>query len=364
VSEPVLSLRDVEVTYGGRQALEVPALDVYPQEVLAVIGPNGAGKSTLLQVMAGLRLPGRGTLRFRGRIVRPGELAYRRHIALVLQDPMLLDASVLTNATLGLRFRGLLGSAATARAMVWLERLGVAHLARQSARSLSGGESQRVSLARALALEPDLLLLDEPFSPLDAPTRAKLLDDLQPLLKETRTTTVFVTHDQDEALRLGNRIAVLLEGHIRQLDVPARVFSAPVDAAVAAFVGVETILPGQVIALENGLAVVQVGWQRLEVPAEAGVGDEVLVCLRPEDVTLAPGDAPLLPSSARNRFRGTVIRVVPQGRLYRVAVDCGFTLMATITPRSVDELNLVEGRQVVAAFKATAAHVIRRHGRA
>lgn len=362
MSGPILSLRDLYVTYDGQRVLEVPALDVRPQEVLAVIGPNGAGKSTLLQVMAGLRLPYRGTLRFREQVVRPGDLSYRRRVALVLQVPVLLDASALSNATLGLRFRGSSRAAATARALVWLERLGVVHLAQRPARALSGGEAQRVSLARALALQPELLLLDEPFSALDAPTRAVLLDDLQRLLQETRTTTVFVTHDQDEALRLGDRIAVLLEGRIRQLDAPERVFAAPADAAVAAFVGVETILPGRIVAFENALALVQVGAQRLEVSAEGSAGDEVLVCLRPEDVTLTPGDAPLLPSSARNRFRGRVTRVVPQGRLYHVTVDCGFTLAAIITPRSVQELNLVKGREVVAAFKATAAHVIRRHG--
>ncbi|RMF29886.1 MAG: ABC transporter ATP-binding protein, partial [Chloroflexi bacterium] len=225
MSGPILSLRDVVVVYGGRSVLDVPALDVRLGEVLAVIGPNGAGKSTLLQVMAGLRSPGAGVLRFQGQVGRAGDLGYRRRIALVLQEPTLLDASVLTNVTLGLRFRRRPRRKAVEQAVAWLERLGVAHLAHRSARTLSGGEAQRVSLARALVLEPELLLLDEPFSALDAPTRMALLDDLQDLLRETRTTTVFVTHDQDEALRLGDRIAVLLEGRLRQLDLPERVFA-------------------------------------------------------------------------------------------------------------------------------------------
>jgi len=360
MTQAILSLRDVRVAYGEQLALDVPALEVYPQEVLAIIGPNGAGKSTLLHVAAGLLPPQQGALQFEGRPVDPGQLAYRRQIALVLQEAVLLDISVLANVMVGLRFRRLSGKVAADRAMAWLERLGVAHLAHRPAQTLSGGEAQRVSLARALVLDPRLLLLDEPFSTLDAPTRAELLEDLGRLLRETRTATIFVTHDQDEALQLGDRVAVLLRGRIRQLDVPERVFSAPADEEVAAFVGVETLLPGRIVAFVDGLCVVQAGPQRLEVPAEGTIGDDVWVCLRPEDVTLAPGEAPLQASSARNRFRGRVIRIVPHGRLYNVVVDCGLDLVAAITPRSVRELGLAEGREVVATFKATAAHVLRR----
>jgi len=350
----------VEVSRGGKTILDVPSLMVRAQETLAVIGPNGAGKSTLLQVLAGLLKPRRGRLVFHGQPVRPGDLAYRRRIALVLQEPMLLDASVLSNVTLGLRFRRVSRAEAASRATAWLERLGVAHLSDRPAQTLSGGEAQRVSLARAMVLEPELLLLDEPFSAFDAPTRVALLDDLQHLLKETRTTTVFVTHDRDEALQLGDRVAVLLAGYIRQLDTPARVFAAPADEDVATFVGVETVLPGRIVRYATGLAIVQIGSHQVEVATDGAVGDEVLVCLRPEDVTLTPGDVPLLPSSARNRFRGRVTRVAPKGRLYHVTVDCGFPLVAMITPQSVEGLELKPGREVVAAFKATAAHVIRR----
>ncbi len=357
--EPILSLRNIQATYGKRLALQVAALDLYPQEVLAVIGPNGTGKSTLLQVMAGLR-PWQGDLCLRGQPVRLDDLAYCRRIALVLQSPMLLDLSVLANVTLGLRFRGVAGGEANRRAMPWLERLGVAHLAGRPARALSGGEAQRVSLARALVLEPEILLLDEPFSALDAPARAAILDDFRRLLRETRTTTVFVTHDQDEALQLGDRVAVLLEGRLRQVDAPERVFSAPADEDVAAFVGVETMVAGRIVGAVDGLSVVQVGSQQLEVPAQGTAGDEVLICLRPEDVTLMPADVPLPPSSARNRLRGQVTQLTPHGRLYHVTVDCGFSLIALITPRSRQDLGIEEGRQVVAAFKASAIHVIRR----
>ena len=360
MTEPLVALRDVRIDYDGQAALDVPALDVVEHEVLAVIGPNGAGKSTLLQVMAGLLNPQRGGLRFRGQPVRPGDLGYRRRTALVLQVPVLLDTSVLNNIMLGLRFRRLPKGEARERALAWAKRLGVAHLAGRRARTLSGGEAQRTSLARALALAPDLLLLDEPFAALDAPTRSALLGDMRQLLREAHTTAVFVTHDQDEALSLGDRVAVLLKGRLCQIDVPERVFSMPLDEEVAAFVGMETTVPGHVVALDDGLARVQVGEQSLSVLFEGMPDEDVLICLRPEDVTLMASDTADLASSARNRVSGRVRRLSPRGRLYYVTVDCGFTLTALITPQSLRELGLVEGKPVIATFKATAAHVIRR----
>lgn len=364
MNEVLLSLRDLQVRYGNRLVLEVPALDLYQGEVLAVIGPNGAGKSTLLHAVAGLVPLARGRVLLRGQVVDPHQVSYRRRLALVLQEPVLLDLSVLSNVLVGLRLRRLPRQEAERRALEALERLGVAHLAHRPARALSGGEAQRVCLARALALQPEVLLLDEPFHSLDAPTRAALLTDLGDLLRRHRTTALFVTHDQDEALQLGDRVAVLLQGQVRQVDVPEQVFGAPADEEVAAFVGVENLVPGQVVACGDGGAVVDAGPQRLEVAEEAPVGEEVWVCLRPEDVTLSPGDQLPAASSARNRFRGQVVQIVPRGRLYHVTVDCGFRLVAAITPRSLQELGLTCGQEVVATFKATAAHLLRRGRRA
>lgn len=357
MQQPLLSLQEIVVTRSRQVVLDVPRLDVYPQEVLTIIGPNGSGKSTLLQVIAGL-LPYRGSVLFDGRPVRPGDLGYRRQIALVLQEPLLLDMSVLANATLGLHFQGVHGKEARRQAMDWLERLGVAHLSSRPARALSGGEAQRVSLARAFALKPRLLLLDEPFSALDAPTRAILMGDLHHLLRQTGTTAIFVTHNQEEALQLGDRLAVLLGGRLRQLDRPEQVFAFPADEDVAAFVGVGTVIPGRIVGFKDGLAMVQAAHQQVLIPADNAIGDEVLVCLRPEDITLIPGDTPLPSTSARNQLRGRVERISPYGCLYRITLDCGFRLVALITPHSLEELDLEEGKQVVAIFKATAAHAV------
>ncbi|HEY8491526.1 MAG TPA: ABC transporter ATP-binding protein [Dehalococcoidia bacterium] len=354
-----LTATGLRVVRSGRTVLEVDRLEVHEGEVLGIIGPNGAGKSTLLQALALLERPASGEIAFEGAPVRGRELAYRRRMAVVFQDPLLLDGGVEHNVTLGLRLRGVPAKERRARARRWLERFGVAGLAGRHVRALSGGEAQRVSLARAFALEPEVLFLDEPFSSLDAPTREALLSDLDGVLRETRTATVFVTHDRDEALRLSDRVAVLMAGRVRQVGPAWEVFAAPADGEVAAFVGVETVVPGRVAGVSDGLARVAVG-EGITVwaPAPPVPAAEVLVCLRPENVAIAPAGEPAEAGSVRNRLPGTVVRVVPAGFQARVELDCGFRLSALITGQSLRELALRPGDRVTAAFKATAVHLI------
>jgi tungstate transport system ATP-binding protein len=361
VSAPVLEAAGVEVRYDGQVVLDMPALEVLPGEVLAVIGPNGAGKSTLLRVLALLARPTRGTVRLRGAAPRTEteRLAWRRRMACVFQEPLLCRGSVLYNARLGCRLRGVARPEADRRAQDWLGRLGIAALADRPVDRLSGGEAQRTSLARAFAAMPEVLFLDEPFAALDAPTREALLDDLGRLLAAARTTTVLVTHDRAEALRLGDRVAVLLDGRLGQIGPPERVFGAPASEAVARFVGVENLLPGRVAALQEGLVEVDVGPVRLAVAGEARPGERVLVGCRPEDLTLTPPGARGL-TSAQNRLAGRVVRVSPLGPLWRVGVDCGVPLTALVTPPAVATLALAPGVPVEVTFKATAVHLVRR----
>jgi len=235
----LLEICDLIVCRNKRQVLNIGALSIEKGEVLAVVGPNGTGKSSLMLTLARLLEPSSGRLLWNGvPLQRQSSLAYRRRIALVLQEPLLMDMSVFENVALGLRYRSQITSQIKEKVTRWLRRVGIEALYDRPGSRLSGGEAQRVSLARAFVLNPELLLLDEPFSALDAPTRLHLLDDLKSILAETGTTTIMITHDLNEAARLANRVAVLLDGRIAQIGMPQQVFANPVSREVARFLGI------------------------------------------------------------------------------------------------------------------------------
>ena len=232
----MIQIRNLLVQRNGRDVLNIDSLDIQRGETLAVVGPNGAGKSTLLLALASLLKTARGEIRFDGKSLRElDELDYRRKISFVFQSPLLLDMTVEENVALGLRFRGVPKEQVKAEAGKWMKSLGVESLSARRAIQLSGGEAQRVSLARAFVLNPELLLLDEPFSALDPPTRAKLLDDLGSLLAEDHRTAIFVTHNLTEAAKLSHRIAVMVNGMVRQVGTAKQIKSGPADETVKAF---------------------------------------------------------------------------------------------------------------------------------
>lgn len=215
MSHSLLEVHDLSLRLSGREIFSIERLSLERGETLAVIGPNGAGKTSLLNTLALLQAPTRGRVLIDGQVAGNGNtVALRRRMAVVFQDAMLLDFSVRQNLTVALRIRGISGREAATRAEHWLKRFGVDHLSRQAARSLSGGEAQRTSLARAFALEPEILMLDEPFAALDFPTRKNLLRDLASILNEMKMTTLFVTHDFSEIPLLTQRVAVLHNGKI------------------------------------------------------------------------------------------------------------------------------------------------------
>ncbi len=362
MSDAILEAYGVTARYGARTVLEVGQLTVRRGETLGLIGPNGAGKSTLLRVLGLLERPERGEVRLDGQPVPWGRelLAARRRFATVFQEPLLADTTVERNVALGLALRRTPGAEARGRAERWMSRFGILPLTGRQARTLSGGEAQRTSLARAFAIEPDVLLLDEPFSALDPPTREDLLRDLQGILRETAVTTVFVTHDRNEALRLGDRVGVLLEGRLAQLGTPEAVFGRPVSPEVARFVGVENLLSGWVAAARDGLLTVEAGPTRIRVPGELPIGRAVLLCVRPEDVVVRLEAAAPVRDSALNHLPGRVAELVPVGTQVRVLADCGSPLIALVTRHSVKELPLAVGSAVTMSFKASAVHVIER----
>lgn len=361
MKESILSVRDLKVSRGGVPVLGIHELDIRTGEFLSLIGPNGTGKSTLLLSLAGLLKLDRGEIRFHGKPVENGArlLAYRRSLAMVFQEPLLFDSTVYDNVAAGLKLRGMSRSSVRPVVEENLNLFGIAHLASRSARKISGGEAQRTSLARAFATNPELILLDEPFASLDPPTKESIIEDLSNAMRIRQTTALMTTHDRMDALRLSNRIAVMDKGGIVQIGPPAEVMHKPVNEAVAAFVGIETILEGTVVGSHGGTMQVDIGGLDLFCIGCFVAGEQVMCFIRPEHVTVYTGE--FKPdSSARNTFSGTITKVQPIGLLYRICMDCGFPLSAHVTQQAVEDLSLSPGTSVTAAFKATAVHIIRK----
>ena len=355
--QKLLEIHHLVVKADDTIILDLPELTVNKGEVLILLGPNGAGKSTLLMIAAGLRKPTGGSVQFSDS-PHLTDLEYRRKVSTVFQSPLLLTDTVEKNIASGLKFRHLPGSEIHRRVNHWMDQLHIAHLAKRRATVLSGGEAQRVSLARAFCLETELILMDEPFSALDTPTRQELLNDLRTILSKTNQTCVYVTHDLDEALAIGDRVAIFFHGKLHQLDTAQNVFAHPATPEVASFMGVENIIPGKVISKNNELQQIQTGSALIEAAAQISIGSSVFVCLRPEDITLFEADHNINLSSARNRLVCRVTRLSNQGPFIKVFLDAGFPLIALITRPSASEMNLEIGKEVLAVFKATAIHLI------
>ena len=360
MNEAIFQASGIRVRYDGRPIVDVSDIEVQRGETLAIIGPNGAGKSTLLRVLGLLERPQEGTLSLGGQLIngKSNLLALRRRFASVFQDALLIDATVQHNVALGLQLRRMPRADIEDRTRRWMQRLGIAGLAARQARSLSGGEAQRVSLARAFAIEPDILLLDEPFAALDPPTRENLFRDLQRLLRESRITTIFVTHARKEAMRLGDRVAVMIRGSCEQIGAPDEVFRRPISEPVARFVGIENLFPGRVTEQQNGSLSIDMQGVCIRARGQLPVGASVLVCLRPEDIILQPEHADAMPEDGANSLAGRIVDVLPTGMHDRVEVDCGHKLVALVGKRFMQELHLASFANVRVSFKASTVHLI------
>lgn len=356
----ILTFQNLVVRLGGVKVLDINKLQVEDGRILALIGPNGAGKSTLLLTMAGLLKPSQGKLYYKQKPVESGadRAVMRRNIAVVFQEPLLLNTSVYKNVALGLKFRHLSQGEIRKNVEDALDYFGISSLTKRSAKTLSGGEAKRVSLARAFALKPQMILMDEAFNSLDPPTRETLMEDLRRILDETKVTAVLALHDREETLRLAQDVCVMADGRIVQSGTTTQIFNEPDSEFVASFVGTETILEGTVKTSSAGLVEISVADKIIEATGNFLPGQKVYCCLRPENITVS--DDVQKKTSARNIFEARIQKIVRQAFFFKMFLDCGFPLVAYITVSSCEDLGLCEGSQIAVSFKATAVHVMRR----
>jgi len=351
-------VRRYTATVSVRADLELEPGD---NRVLVLFGPSGSGKTTILRCLAGLDRPQEGFIRFGGEVWFDAAAGINRspqarRLAYVAQDYGLFPhLTVEENVRFGMDARR---SAAFVSVESILDRVHLRGMARRLPAQLSGGERQRVALARALARDPALVLFDEPLAALDLPLRDPLRQELRQFLRSIDVPSVVVTHDRVDALTLGDRMAVLSGGYIRQVGSVPDVFSRPADVVVAASVGVENVVEGVTVGVTDGLAMVHVGDASIQAAQADAAPGPVFVCIRAEDVILERSQHPAV--SARNQWSGRVTAVQSEGSVVRVTVDCGFALTALITRPSHDELGVAPGSTVTALVKATAVHLVRR----
>ncbi len=327
-------------------------LSARPGDVIAVIGPNGTGKSTLVRALAGIVPLSEGHVVVDGRGWEgdgvPRLEARHRHVGMVFQSDLLFPhLSALGNVAFGPRSRGVRRRTAEASARAWLDRLGIGDLADRRPHELSGGQAQRVSIARALAGDPGLLLLDEPLSALDVGVAMSLRLELARHLADFPGVALLVTHDALDAMTLANRVLVLDDGAVAQEGTPAEVATTPRTDHVARLVGLNVLrgeADGTTVRLDDGTLLVTTSPAR--GPARA--------CFSPAAVTLTI-DQP--EGSARNRWRAPIASVAPHGEAVRIHLEGPNGLIADVTPASAAALGLTPGRDVWASVKATEVRV-------
>jgi tungstate transport system ATP-binding protein len=337
-------------------ALDVDRIEVPAGEILALLGPSGSGKSTLMHILGLLEHPDSGHVLLGGRKVAPGDSAARLAMAAVFQRPYLFKGTVAANVGYGLSLRGIRGAQRAERVSAALERVGLAGLENRGVGSLSGGEAQRISLARALVLEPQVLLLDEPLANLDALLRRRLTREFASILRSSGTTAVWVTHDTDEALTAADRIGVMNRGRLVAYGLAHEVSTLPTDEWTAGFLGLEAPQRGIVADSRDGLIAIDAGGpKRVFAAGSATPGQRVVFAVRPEDVLLFESGAGLGVASARNRLEAVVVSCERRGATDHVVLDAdGVALAASVSRVSSAELSLAPGTRVLVVFKATA----------
>ncbi|HWR08506.1 ABC transporter ATP-binding protein [Sporomusa sp.] len=353
----VLEIADIKVFRNKRQTLTIETLAISAGEIVAIVGPNGAGKSTLLQLINMHLSYKTGTMILFGEdVARADKHSLRRRSSMVFQETMLLDDTVFNNVALALRFRGMAERDIKGKVNKVLADFHCAHLATRMARKLSGGEAQRVCLARALVYEPELLLLDEPFAALDSPTRNTLLAELRLVAIARGTTVILVSHNFNDVLYFAERAVVLQEGCIVQDDSPAVILRRPVNAIIASLIGMDNILPCQVekqgddifIQLVNG---VRFAWMGEVVPVAT-------VCCLPGDALYIFDEQLSYQYNSSIVMEGNVSKIVPGIGMYRIMVETKGVSLTVRVPREQVTSRVSIGMHLKIAFNPMEAQLV------
>jgi putative spermidine/putrescine transport system ATP-binding protein len=345
-------LENLRRTYGAVVALDGLDLTLAPGELVALLGPSGCGKTTALRLLAGLEQAEQGRVLIAGEDVT-GRPANKRDVGMVFQAYSLFPhMTALENVAFGLQVRKINPRERRKRAGEMLELVGLSGFAHRYAHQLSGGQQQRVALARALAIHPKVLLLDEPLSALDAKVRGRLRDEIRRVQLEVGITTLFVTHDQEEALAIADRVGVMQSGHLEQLGPPTEVYSRPATPFVAEFVGLTNRLPGRV---SNGS--VEVRGMLLPLVQSGASDGPAIALIRPEAVSVLRSA-----DGASGPLVGTVIATAFLGATSRVTVDLGdVTVMAQMS--TVEASAHPAGTKVQLALRPDPVLIAREPGR-
>ncbi|HEV8441591.1 MAG TPA: ABC transporter ATP-binding protein [Methylomirabilota bacterium] len=335
--------------FGAVTAVDRADLTIADGELFTLLGPSGCGKTTLLRLLAGFYQPDAGEIRFGDRRVT-GLAPYERNIGMVFQNYALWPhMTVRANVAYGLRLRKLASAEIDRRMTEGLRKVNLIGFESRYPGQLSGGQQQRVALARALVLNPDILLLDEPLSNLDAKVRVQVRAEIRKLQQELSITTIYVTHDQEEALSLSDRVAVMRDGHVLQVGVPKELYERPRTRFVADFVGTNNLVPGEVEGRRGERLLVHTALGRLEAVASGVIEGRCVLAIRPENVSLAG-----VAGGNGNVVRGRIAFASYLGNTLRYDVEApsGQILKVDVRdPWHHDPLPL--GREVDASFPAS-----------
>lgn len=336
----------------GEFFLKDVTLDIEDGTYFMILGPTGAGKTILLESIAGIYYPDKGRIWMDGTDIT-NTPPRSRNISMVYQDYMLFPhLTVRDNIAFGLKLKKVSQEKIKEKIGGMSRMLNIHHLLHRFPGTLSGGEKQRIAIARAMVTEPKALLLDEPLSALDTQTRGNLRRELKRIHSIARITIVHVTHSFEEVFSLGDYAAVMNGGKMIQVGKPYEVFKKPKSEFVANFVGVENLFKGKSI-INNGISDINING--INVASTTCKSGDCVVSIRPEDILVSKKS---IESSARNSFNGKIMDVVDKGAIIKIVVDIGIPFSAIMTRRSLDDLELKRGMSAYLNFKASNVHFI------